>query len=77
MARVYFHCSGTQEVLVDRRGSELDGMSDMHQHAVLVAQSLLATSGAEDWRDWMVHVSDEEGEELFLLPFSTVLGRPH
>jgi hypothetical protein len=24
-----------------------------------------------------VHVSDNDGEELFLVPFSIVLGKPH
>ena len=77
MARVYFHCSGAHEVLVDRRGSDLDHVSDMHQRAVQVIHSYIATAGAHDWRDWMVHVSDDDGEEIFLLPFASVLGRLH
>jgi hypothetical protein len=31
----------------------------------------------EDWRDWVLHVSDETGEEIFVLPFASVLGKPH
>ena len=32
---------------------------------------------AEDWRDWVVHVSDDSDDELFVLPFVFVLGKPH
>ena len=30
-----------------------------------------------DWRDWVVHVSDDSDDELFVLPFAFVLGKPH
>jgi hypothetical protein len=35
------------------------------------------TPGAEDWRNWVLHVTDEFGEEIFALPFASVLGKPH
>jgi len=31
----------------------------------------------EDWRGWVLHVSDESGEEIFNLPFDSLLGKPH
>ena len=31
----------------------------------------------EDWRDWVLHVSDDQGDELFVVPFTFVLGKPH
>jgi len=31
----------------------------------------------EDWRDWVLHVSDDIGEEIFCLPFASLLGKPH
>lgn len=77
MARVYFHCSGVNEVIVDRHGSEIDHLGDAHDRALEVVHSFIATTGSEDWRDWIVHVSDDEGEELFVLPFARVIGRLH
>jgi hypothetical protein len=32
---------------------------------------------AEDWRDWVVHVSDDFDDEILEIPFSSVLGKPH
>jgi hypothetical protein len=33
--------------------------------------------GPEDWREWIMHVTDDLGEEIFALPFSCILGRVH
>jgi hypothetical protein len=77
MATLYFHCAGTQEVLLDRRGSEIEDIFDARARAYQIIQSIVRTAGPEDWRDWSVHVSNDDGEELFLVPFSTVLGKPH
>jgi len=77
MATLYFHCAGTQEVLLDRRGSEVEDIFDARARAYQIIQSIIRTAGPEDWRDWNVHVSDNDGEELFLVPFSLVLGKPH
>jgi hypothetical protein len=77
MARVYFHCSDDLTVLLDRRGSDLDDLTDIHQCAVQVAHSCIATTAADDWRDWTVHVSNDDGEEIFMLPFIAVIGRLH
>jgi hypothetical protein len=32
---------------------------------------------AEDWRGWVLHVSDDLGEEIFAVSFASILGRPH
>jgi hypothetical protein len=31
----------------------------------------------EDWRGWVLHVNDDLGDELFVVPFAFVLGKPH
>jgi hypothetical protein len=77
MATMYFHCAGTQEVLVDRRGSDMEDMSDARARAFQIIQAIVISSGPEDWRGWSVHVSDDDGEEVLLVPFSSVLGKPH
>jgi hypothetical protein len=77
MATFYFHCAGMHEVLLDRRGSEMEDVLDAHARAFQIIQSIVTSEGPEDWRDWSVHVADDDGEELFLVPFSSVLGKPH
>jgi hypothetical protein len=32
---------------------------------------------ATDCREWVLHVSDDVGVELFVLPFAFVLGKPN
>jgi hypothetical protein len=40
-------------------------------------RSLIAAASLEDWRDWALHVSNEVGDVIFVLPFAFVLGKPH
>jgi hypothetical protein len=40
-------------------------------------QSFTNERSLEDWRDWVLHVSDDQGDELFVVPFAFVLGKPH
>jgi hypothetical protein len=35
------------------------------------------TPSVEDWRSWILHVTDELGDELFYVPFVSVLGKLH
>ena len=77
MAQVYFHCSNTQGVLVDRLGAAVGDMTDARNQAAGVVRSFIMAANAEDWRDWMLHVSDDLGEEIFVVPFASLLGRLH
>jgi hypothetical protein len=77
MATLYFHCVGTQEALMDRSGSEIEDLFDARARAFQVIKAIIASEGPEDWREWTVHVSDDDGEELLLVPFTSVLGKPH
>ncbi len=71
MSQVYFHCSTEHGVLVDRGGTDVDDLADAHDRAMQFVGSLVATPGREDWREWILHVSDEDGEEIFLVPFAS------
>jgi len=73
MAQVF----NTEGVWVDRRGAAVGNLTEAHEQAALVVRSLLMAPSAEDWRDWVLHVSDELGEEIFAMPFASVLGKPH
>ncbi len=77
MAQVYFHCSNSREVRIDQFGAAVSDLAEARDRAACVVQSLIRESSAEDWRDWVVHVSDDLDDEIFVLPFAFVLGKPH
>jgi hypothetical protein len=74
MTQVYFHCSNTKKVLLDRRGAVVDDLAEARDHATRLVQSLTSERSLEDWSDWVLHVSDDQGDELFVVPFTFVLG---
>ena len=75
MAQVYFHCSSSGGVWVDRSGQAVSDLAEARDRAACIVRSLIMERGAEDWRDWVVHVSDDSDDELFVLPFAFVLGK--
>jgi hypothetical protein len=77
MAQVYFHCSNTRGVAIDRCGSPVADLAEAGEHAALVVRSLIMTPNLEDWRGWVLHVSDKDGEEIFTVPFASLIGKPH
>jgi hypothetical protein len=77
MAQIYFHCSTAEAVLIDRSGAALGDLAEARDHAALVVQSLIMAPSLEDWRGWVLHVSDDCGDEIFVVPFASVLGKPH
>ena len=77
MTTLYFHCADTREVLLDRSGSEIEDMYDARARAFQVIQAIITSLGPQDWREWNVHVRDDEGEEHLVVPFASVLGKPH
>jgi hypothetical protein len=77
MTDVYFHCSDDEHVFIARRGVAIDSLTEAWQHADRMVRSLVMTPSTEDWREWVLHVTDELGEEIFALPFASVLGRLH
>jgi hypothetical protein len=77
MTQVYFLCSNTKKVFVDQLEVVVDDLADARVHATRVVQSFTNERSLEDWRDWVLHVIDDEGDELFEVPFTFVLGRPH
>jgi len=77
MTKVYFHCSNADEVLVDRRGAIVGDLADAPGLAVNVVRSLARARSREDWRGWILRASNDFGDELFVVPFAFVLGKPH
>jgi hypothetical protein len=77
MTQIYFHCSNTKKVFVDYYGAVVDDLAKARDHATRIVQSFTSERSLEDWRDWVLHVSDDRGDELFVVPFTFVLGKPH
>jgi hypothetical protein len=77
MAQVYFHCSNDREVRIDQAGALVSDLAEARDRAATVVRSLIMEESAEDWRDWVVHVSDDFDEEIFAVPFASILGKPH
>lgn len=77
MPQMYFHCSNTKTFFVDRRGAVVDHLAEAHDYATRVVQAVTNQRSLEDWRDWVLYVSDDLGDELFAVPFTFVLGKPH
>jgi hypothetical protein len=77
MAHVYFHCSHQDQLVLDPRGLDVEDLVEAHQRAVGVVRAFIDSHGPDDWRAWTLHVSDDEGIEMFVMPFTCVLGRPH
>jgi hypothetical protein len=63
--------------LVDRHGAAVSNLTEARERAAQIMRSMIMVPGAEDWRDWVLHVSDHDGVEIFDLPFTAMLGKPH
>jgi hypothetical protein len=77
MTQVNFHRSNTKKVFADRRGTVVDDLAEARDHATRVVQSFTGELSLEDGRDWIMHVSDDQNDELFVVPFAFVLGKPN
>ena len=72
-----FPLLSSREVRVDESGVVVSDLAEARDYAACVVRSLIMENSAQDWRDWVVHVSDDFDEEIFEVPFSSVLGKPH
>jgi hypothetical protein len=77
MAQLYFQYTSLEGELTDRHVAVVGDPAEAREAAALVVESLIRAPIAEDWRSWVLHVSDESGEEIFALPFASMLGKPH
>ena len=77
MTQVYFHRSTTKKVFLDSCGAMVNDLAEARDHATRLVRSFTSEHSLVDWRDWVLHVSDDQGDELFVVPFVFVLGKPH
>ena len=77
MTEVYFHCSNADQLLVDSRGATVRDLSEACAHALRLVHSMMTAPNTEDWRGWELQVTDDLGEEIFVIPFASALGKLH
>jgi hypothetical protein len=52
-------------------------LAEAREHAEGLVRRPVMTPSVEDWRSWILHVTGELGDELFYVPFASVLGKLH
>jgi len=77
MAQVYFYCSNAKGEWFERRGIPVLDLAEAYQEAIDVMRSIIAAPNLEDWRGWVLHIGDDTGEDIFSIPFASMLGKPH
>jgi hypothetical protein len=77
MTDVYFHCSDDEHVFAGNDSVAIDSLIEACEHAHRIVRSYIMTASTEDWHGWVLHATDDFGEEIFSLPFASVVGKPH
>lgn len=77
MTQLFFDCSNASRIIFDRSGHHVRDLGEMRDHAARLMRKLIDSPNDEDWRAWVMHVSDPEGEEVMEFPFSSLLGPAH
>ncbi len=77
MAQVFFDCSNSQGALIHRCAADVCDLAEARDYAACLVQLLVTLPSSEDWRDWVLYISDDLGEEVFAMPFVSMLGKPH
>ena len=77
MTEVYFHYSNADQLLVDSRGATVNDLSEACAHALGLVRTMMMEPNTEDWRGWELTVTDDLGEQIFVIPFSSAIGKLH
>jgi len=77
MAQAVFRCSNARGHVIDGRVANVDDLIEAREYATRVARSLISAPTLRDWRSCCLSVSDDLGEEIFEIEFSSLIGRPH
>jgi hypothetical protein len=77
MREVYFHCADADHLLIDHCGAAVSDFSEVCARAEGFVRALLMAPNTEDWRGWELRVTDALGDEIYVIPFASVLGKPH
>jgi hypothetical protein len=77
MTQVCVRCSTARGGLLDQRIANVDNLIEARDYATRVARSLVAIPNSRDWRKCCLSVIDDLGEELFVIPFASIIGKSH
>ncbi len=75
MAQISFCCANSQGYLLDRRVAEVDDLLAARNYAKEFVWSFMKTAQLQDWRSCRLHVRDQNGNDIFVMPFPWALGR--
>ncbi len=75
MAQVSFCCANSRGYLLDRREAEVTNLCEAHDYAKEVVWWFIKTAHLEDWRSCRLHVRDQNGKDIFVMPFPWALGK--
>src|SRR5262245_33625469 len=53
----------TKKVFVDYCGAVVDDLAEARNHPTRVVESFTSERSLDEWRDWVLHVSDDRGDE--------------
>lgn len=78
MTHLYFHCAGPGGILIDQNGADVFDLAEARDRAMDLARFIVESAyGERDFSDWLVYVSDEDDDEMLLVPFAAVLPTLH
>ena len=63
--------------MLDRRAANVDDLIEAREYATGIARSLIAVPNLRDWRNCYLRVTDDLDQEIFVVPFSSIIGKPH
>ena len=77
MAQVFLHYATPQGIVLNQTLTKVNDLTELRAYAVQTVQSLITAPSLEVWRNWVLHVRDDLDSELFVVPFLSLLGKPH
>ncbi len=76
MPQVSFYCSDSHGSVLDRREAYVADLFEARECATVLVRSLMATGHLRNFRSCRLHLRDERDEEIFVMPFWSILGFP-
>jgi hypothetical protein len=77
MAQISVSCSNSRGILLYRQTIRFDDLLEACDYATAMARLLIATASLEDWCRCRLNVCDDLGAGIFVMPFSSILDKPH
>jgi len=76
MPQVFFRCSNSHGTVLDRRIVQIDDLFAAREYAVDFIRTFSAKCTLGNRRNDRLHVQDERGDDIFVMPFWSTVSRP-